>query len=193
MFRRSRRRERLLLPGETLGRRRFIQGGLLGTAFLASAGWFACRRTDDLVGVGGPYAVLTPPEAGVLLAAARRIVPPGPDFPSADAVRLTERVDAFLAMSHPGVQKDVKRLLSLFDSALLGLALDGSPTRFVTASAASQDARLSSWATSRLVVRRTGFRAIRRLVCSAYYSSAEAWSAIGYPGPPTLGTGGGGG
>src|SRR5512138_2903540 len=190
MFRRSRRpRERLLLPGETLGRRRFIQGGLLGAVFLAGAGWLALRRKVDLVGVGGPYAVLTPPEAGVLLAAARRIVPPGPSFPTADAVRITERVDAFLAMSHPGVQKDVKRLLALFDSALFGLALDGSPTRFVAASEASQDARLESWATSRLTVRRTGFRALRRLVCSAYYSSPETWSAIGYPGPPSLGAG----
>src|SRR5574341_2366084 len=90
-------------------------------------------------------------------------------------------------MSHPGVQRDAKRLLVLFDSALVGLALDGSPVRFRAASPERQDARLGAWETSRLDVRRTGFRALRRLVFSAYYSSPATWGAIGYPGPPAIG------
>lgn len=170
-----------------MGRRRFIQGGLFGIALLAGAGWLAWRRPDDVPVTGGPFAVLSPYEAAVLLGVARRVVPPGPRFPRPEAVRVAERVDAFLAMSHPGVQRDVKRLLTLFDSALLGLALDASPTRFRTASPDRQDARLEAWSASRLAVRRTGFRALRRLVCSAYYSSPATWSAVGYPGPPALG------
>jgi hypothetical protein len=137
--------------------------------------------------VGGPFAVLTPAEAAVLLAIARRVVPSGAHFPSPERVRVAERVDAFLAMSHPGVQSDVKRLASLFDSPLLGLVLDGSPFRFTTASADRQDGRLTAWATSRLSLRRTGYRALKRLVCSTYYSSPSTWSAVGYPGPPSLG------
>ena len=188
MFRRSRQpRERLLLPGETLGRRRFIQGGLIGAVLLAGGGWLAFFREEHVPSVGGPYAVLTPLEAAILLAVARRIVPGAPPFPSAESVRVTERVDAFLAMSHPGVQRDVKRLLALFDSALLGLALDGSPWRFRTATPARQDARLRAWSECRLGFRRTGFRALRRLVCSAYYSSSKTWPSVGYPGPPLLG------
>jgi hypothetical protein len=188
MFRRSRSsRERLLLPGETIGRRRFLVRGLLGAALLGGAGWFAWRRPDDLTGVVGPFAVLSPSEASILLAVARRTLPSGPRFPSPEAVHVAERVDAFLAMSHPGVQADVKRLLSLFDSALFGLLLDGTPTRFREASPAGQDERLSSWSSSRLAVRRTGFRALRRLIGSAYYSSPQTWAATGYPGPPDLG------
>lgn len=189
MFRRSRRRrERLLLPGETLGRRRFIQVGVVGAFLLAgAAGWLALRRKDELDGVGGPFAVLAADEAAILLAVARRILPPGPRFPAPERVRVAERVDAFLAMSHAGVQKDVKRVLALFDSALFGLLLDGSPVRFRSASPARQDARLSAWSTSRIAVRRTGFRALRRLVTSAYYASPATWSAVGYPGPPALG------
>jgi hypothetical protein len=165
MFRRSRRRrERLLLPGETLGRRRFIQVGLFGVFSLAGAGWLALRRKDDLKGVGGPFAVLAPAEAAILLAVARRTLPPGPRFPAPERVGLAERVDA-----------------------LFGLLLDGSPVRFRSASPARQDARLSAWSTSRFAVRRTGFRALRRLVASAYYSSPAIWSAVGYPGPPALG------
>jgi hypothetical protein len=189
MARRARRsRDRLLLPGETLGRRRFVQLGLVGGVLLAGAGWLALRRRpEDLTGAGGPFAVLTPLEATILLAVARRVVPAGPAFPGPEAVRVTDRVDAFLAMSHPGVQLDVRRLLSLFDSALFGLLLDGSPGRFRSATPGRQDARLAAWATSRLTVRRTGFRALRRLVTSAYYSSPITWAALGYPGPPSLG------
>jgi hypothetical protein len=171
-----------------MGRRRFIQGGLVGIVLLAGAGLLAWRRRGELEGTGGgPFAVLSGLEAAVLLDIARRIVPPSPPFPSPDAVRVAERVDAFLAMSHVGVQRDVKRLLVLFDSALIGLLLDASPTRFRTASPAGQDARLVSWSRCRLAVRRTGFRALRRLVCSAYYSSPATWDAVGYPGPPALG------
>jgi hypothetical protein len=187
MFRRSRRaRERILLPGETQGRRRFLQGGLAGAVLLAGAWWLAERRTDGLQEVGGAFAVLSPPEAATIVAIARRVLPSTPPFPSAETVRVAERVDAFLAMSHPGVRKDVKRLLVLFDSALLGMLLDGSPTRFRRALPERQDARLEAWSTSRIGVRRTGFRALRRLVCSAYYSSPATWSALGYPGPPAL-------
>jgi hypothetical protein len=38
--------------------------------------------------------------------------------------------------------------------------------------------------TSRISVRRTGFRALKRLVTAAYYSSPETFAAVGYPGPP---------
>jgi hypothetical protein len=170
-----------------MGRRRFIQGGLVGVALLAGAGLLAWRRRGELEGAsGGPFAVLSGLEAAVLIDIARRIAPSSPPFPSPDAVRVAERVDSFLAMSHVGVQRDVKRLLVLFDSALIGLALDASPTRFRAASLASRDARLEAWSTSRLAVRRTGFRALRRLVCSAYYSSPATWDAVGYPGPPVL-------
>ncbi|HSN13939.1 MAG TPA: gluconate 2-dehydrogenase subunit 3 family protein [Anaeromyxobacteraceae bacterium] len=193
MFGRSRRhRERLLLPGETLGRRRFILGGLTGMALIAAAGWLALRRRDDLDGVGGPFAVLAPGEAAILLAAARRILPSASPFPTAERVRVAERVDAFLAMSHPGVQKDAKRLLTLFDSALVGLLLDGSPTCFRWTSPSRQDARLAAWSTSRIDLRRTGFRALRRLITSAYYSSPATWGAVGYRGPPSLGAAPGG-
>jgi hypothetical protein len=188
MLRRSRaRRERLLLPGESLGRRRFLVRGLIGGALLAGGSWLVWRRPDDLTGVVGPFAVLSPAEAAILLAVARRTLPPGPRFPAPEAVRVAERVDSFLSMSHPGVQRDVKQLLSLFDSALFGLVLDGTPTSFRSASSAGQDARLSSWSSSRIAVRRTGFRALRRLIGSAYYSAPAAWAAAGYPGPPDLG------
>jgi hypothetical protein len=183
----SSRRTRLLLPGETLGRRRFLLRGIVGTALLAGAGWLAWREPEGLSGSIGPFAVLSPSEAGVLLALARRILPQADRFPSPETVRVADRVDAFLAMSHPGVQKDVKRLLALVDSAAFGLLLDGSPRRFRSASPEGQDARLLSWSTSRIAVRRTGFRALRRLITSAYYSSPATWGAVGYPGPPDLG------
>jgi hypothetical protein len=164
--------------------------GLVGAALLVGGGLLALRREDDVDGaIGGPFAVLTQAEAAILLAIARRTLPADPPFPSPETVRVTDRVDAFLAMSHPGVQSDVKRLLALFDSALFGLVLDGSPRRFRAAPPASQDGRLAAWSASRVELRRTGFRALRRLIASAYYASPATWPAVGYPGPPTIGGG----
>jgi hypothetical protein len=99
-------------------------------------------------------------------------------------IGVPEKVDAIAAMSDPATQADLRRLVRLFESALAGFLLDGQPLLFTASSPAGQDRRLAAWAKSRIALRRTGYRALKRLVYAAYYSSPETWPAVGYPGPP---------
>jgi hypothetical protein len=93
-------------------------------------------------------------------------------------------MDEVAAMAHPATQGELRRLVRIFESALGGLLLDGEARLFTTSTPAQQDRRLTAWAQSRLPLRRTGYRALKRLVYASYYAAPETWAAIGYAGPP---------
>jgi len=186
MARRRPRQVRVLLPGEKEGRRGFLKKGLLGAALLAAGGgsvWLATRRTRVRPSARG-LQVFDAVQLTVILAIADRMIPDHPGFPRPAEVGLPAKVDAIAAMAHPAAQKELRQLLGLFESGFAGL-LDLQPRLFTECDAAAQDRRLRAWMTSRIAVRRTGFRALKRLVAAAYYSSPEVWGAVGYPGPPT--------
>ncbi|BDG10324.1 gluconate 2-dehydrogenase subunit 3 family protein [Anaeromyxobacter paludicola] len=182
----SRQAPRILMPGELESRRSFIKKGLLGAALLAAGGgvWLGTRRTHPEPALKGPFQVLTDAEATVILAIADRLVPPRRGFPRPLDVGVPGKVDAIAAMAHPAVQREIRQLIGLFESPLTGAFLDGLPGTFTGASPEAQDRRLHDWATSRLAVRRTGFRALKKLVYAAYYASPQTYPAVGYPGPP---------
>ncbi len=190
MFRRGRhRRERILLPGEREGRRSFLKYGLAGAALLAVGGgtFLATRRTRPSAGLAGPYAVLTPEEATVFLELSDRLLPPRPGFPAPLDVDLPRRIDALLALMPADGQKEVRQLVGLFENALAGFVLDGQWRTFTASTHEQQDARIAAWQKSRFKVRRTGYRALKKIVYSSYYGASETWKAIGYPGPPQTG------
>jgi hypothetical protein len=183
------RRERILLPGEHEGRRSFLKWGLAGGALLALGGgtWLATRRTRPAPGVAGALTALTPEEATVLLALSERLVPPRPGFPAPLDLDLPRRLDAVVASLGEEAREEFKQLVHLLENALAGFLLDGQLRTFTDASPEQQDARIRSWQTSRYRVRRTGFKALKRVVYAAYYGAPATWSALGYPGPPPLG------
>jgi hypothetical protein len=186
MARRRPRQVRVLLPGEKEGRRGFLKKGLLGAALLAAGGgsvWLATRRTRVAPSTRG-LEVFDPVQLTVIMAVAERMIPDHPGFPRPAEVGLAAKVDAIAAMAHPAAHKELRQLLGLFESGFGGL-LDLQPRLFTDCDAAGQDRRLRAWMTSRIAVRRTGFRALKRLVTAAYYASPEVWGAVGYPGPPT--------
>ncbi len=182
----GRQAPRILMPGELESRRSFLKKGLLGAALLAAGGgaWLGTRRTHPDPALKGPFLVFSEAEATVILAVADRLVPPRPGFPRPLEVGVPRKVDAIAAMAHPAVQHELRQLIGLFESPFTGLFLDGLPGTFSGASPEAQDQRLHDWATSRIAVRRTGFRAMKKLVYAAYYSSPETYAAVGYPGPP---------
>lgn len=176
---------RVLLPGEKEGRRGFLKKGLLGAALLAAGGgsaWLATRETRVRPGLR-PLAVFDAVQLTVLLAIADRVIPDHAGFPRPADVGLPARVDAVAAMAPPATQKELRQLVGLFESGFGGL-LDLSPRLFTECDAAGQDRRLRGWMNSRIAVRRTGFKALKRLVVAAYYGSPSTWKAVGYPGPP---------
>jgi hypothetical protein len=190
MWGRSRyRRERILLPGEHEGRRSFLKWGLAGGALLALGGgtWLATRRTRPSPAIAGPLSALTLQEATVLLALSERLVPPRPGFPAPLDVDLPRRADAVVASLGEEARAELKQLIRLFENALAGLLLDGQLRTFTDAGPEQQDARIRSWQTSRFRVRRTGYKALKRVVYAAYYGAPATWSALGYPGPPPIG------
>jgi hypothetical protein len=175
------------LPGAPVeGRRAFLKKGLLGAALLAVGGgtWLGTRRTRPATDLGGALQVFSAEEATVLAAIAERLVPERAGFPRPRQLGLVARVDAVAAMAHPATQQELRQLVRLFEGALAGLVLDGQPTLFTASTPEAQDRRLRAWSRSRIALRRTGYRALKKLVYAAYYAAPETWAAVGYPGPP---------
>ena len=167
-----------------MNRRTFIRRGLWGGLLLAVGGsiGLAAWPTDRKLAPRNRLRALDERQFAVLAAVAARTV----IAPAADPITIAERVDAQMATSPPEARADFGKLLLLFDNALAGLLFDGRPQPFTHLSPEAQDRVLASWRDSRLLVRRSGYAALRKLTQAAYYAAPEAWPDTGYPGPPTL-------
>jgi hypothetical protein len=175
-------------------RRRLLKRGLLGGALLLIGGLggalpLALRSTLVRRPPAHKLKLLTADEHAILAAVAARLVPgdgAGAAWPTADALDCAGKVDRLMATTLPGVGAEFRQLLHLFESALFGLVLAGSPTPFTRCSPAAQDARLETWRHSRVALLRSGYQALKRLTQATYYSSPEVYALIGYPGPPEV-------
>jgi len=116
----------------------------------------------------------------VLVAIASRVVP----MPDADPVAIAHAVDEALVRVPSEAQVDINRLLKVFENALPGLILDGRTAPFTRLPSTAQDRVLERWRDSRLVMRRGGYHALRKLCLGAYYGDSKTWKRIQYPGPP---------
>jgi hypothetical protein len=177
----------------TVPRRGFLKKGLLGGALLVVGGvtGLALRSTRLGKPARAPLRLLSPAQHAVLAAIAARVVPGDgapATWPSAEAVDCAGKIDGLLALAHPSVGDEFKLLLGLFENGLAGLFIHTSPTPFTRLSPAEQDARLEAWRRSRLVLLRSGYQALVRLVHATYFSSPEVYPLVGYPGPPGVPT-----
>jgi hypothetical protein len=173
------------------GRRRLLKRGLLGGVLLAVGGAIPLALRSTRLGPPprAPLKLFSVEEHAIFAAVAARLVPgdgAGPRWPTAEAVDCAGKVDALMARVHPEVGAELRKLLHLFENALVGLAVSGSPTPFTRASPAAQDARLAAWRDSRVAVLRSGYQALKRLAHATYYSSPEVYALVGYPGPPVV-------
>ena len=163
-----------------MNRRTFLKRGLAGGAvLLLGGGALALFPTKEQGAPTHALAVLEPRSFQVLVAIARRVVPP-----TADGVKVAEGVDALLRRAPLEAQRDFNRLLGLFENALPGLLFDGRVLPFTRLSPASQDAVLAHWRDSRLTLRRTGYHALRRICLAVAYADEATWPALGYVPPP---------
>jgi hypothetical protein len=168
-----------------LTRRQLVKRGAVGALLLLVAGggvsyfWPTRRRR-------GPsrLSVFDETEASILAAVADAVLAIEPGAPSAESVGVVGRIDALLARSPADVQRELRRLLRLFENGLTGLLTGSGWTSFTALSGEARGRRLNAWEMSRISIFRTGFQAMKRLTAACYYSSPAAWAAIGYPGPP---------
>jgi hypothetical protein len=162
-------------------RRSFLKRGIFGGVVLAAAGLGLWPSRKDHAPKRA-LKVLDERRFAILAAVAARTV----TAPKADPVEVAHRVDDYLALQTTEVKGDVKNLLLLFENALAGLLFDFRAKPFTRLSPESQDAVLLAWRDSRILVRRAGYHALRKLTLSAHWSMPEHWADAHYPGPPTI-------
>lgn len=126
--------------------------------------------------------VLSPREYAVVMALASRMVPERQGFVSPGTMGVGVRFDATLSLLPMETAREVKRLLVLFDNALMSL-WSGHARPFSQLAAEEQDRVLAHWRDSRLLFRRTGLEALRKLIIGSYYSDSRTWASVGYSGP----------
>lgn len=163
-------------------RRTFLKRGLLGGTLLALGGgaglWMWPARMDH--SPRGGTKVLDSVEFAVLAAIAARVV----RVPGADPVAIAHTIDDSLARAVPEAAADLKKVLRLFENALVGLVLDRRSRPFTRLDGDEQDRVLLAWRDSSLVLRRGAYGAIRKLCLTSWYRKEPSWPGIGYSGPP---------
>lgn len=109
---------------------------------------------------------------------------PGPDVPGAAALDLGSIADRFLARADRAQVDDVKLVLALFESGLVGAVFFERTRPFTQLAPPDRDRVLEAWRDSAIPLRRTIARALMGLTTALYYADARTWPGIGYPGPP---------
>jgi hypothetical protein len=164
------------LDSALVDRRTFLKRGLLGGAVLVlGGGALAVIPTKELAAPTRALAVLEPRSFQVIIAIARRVCPP-----TADVVKVAHGVDDILRQTPVEAQGDFNKLLGLFENALPGFLFDQHFLPFTRLSGDAQDAVLRDWRDSRLVIRRTGYHALRKICLATAYADDAQWPAIGY-------------
>ncbi|HUE90946.1 twin-arginine translocation pathway signal protein [Pseudomonas sp.] len=171
-----------------LSRRSLLKVGLMGSAFLATAGLtatlsgcsastpkagFAVLRESDL-----PFLQALVP---VMLAGA---VKPA-QMPAAVSATI-ENLDYSLSHLSPEM---LKLTVQLFDVLALPITrgpLTGVWGSWQNASAADVRNFLERWQNSPIGLLKMGHASLLQLVMMSWYSRTESWAHCGYPGPPTV-------
>jgi hypothetical protein len=95
-------------------------------------------------------------------------------------------VDQAIAGLPPAARKELGALFSLLAFAPTRCLIAGIWTPWPEASRESVAAFLDAWHDSRFALLRSAYGALHQTVLGAWYGTAQAWPAIGYPGPPSL-------
>ena len=175
-------------PSPRISRRTLLKAGIAGGAGLLLARWLYTSTTPQ-----------PPPTiSGALDARARAIVAAiapvmlAGALPAGNPVLLQEvvaGVEQAIAGLPPAVRKEIDQLFALLSFAPSRALIGGVWSPWHEAAPASIGAFLDRWRDSRLALLRSAYGALHQLVFAAWYGNANAWPAIGYAGPPSLGVG----
>ena len=170
---------------DRLTRRELIQRGALGTMLLSSAGLFTtgCAGYRNRIQPDDEDALrfFSVKEYAIALAAADAMLPGESDgFPDHRELKTVLKLDRELAQWDPVRSKDIPLLMGLLEH---GTPLFGhSFRRFSRLPLESRRAYLAGWGESGILLRRSGFIALKGLFAFYYFSDERVWPDIGYDG-----------
>lgn len=172
----------------TLTRRNLLKVGLMGSAFLATAGLTASLSGCSASMPKAGFAVIRESDLPFLQA----LIP----VMLAGAVtpeKMPQAVEGTLAsldysLNHVSPEL-LKLTVQLFD--VLAMPITRGPLTGVwgswdNASSADVQAFLERWQNSSIGLLKMGHASLLQLVMMSWYSRAESWAHCGYPGPPTV-------
>jgi len=111
----------------------------------------------------------------------------GAGIPAASAVGAPEFALEFAGTNPREAELiQLRTLLRLWDTRLLGLLLTGRPRKFSNLDRAGRERALLSLSDSRLAAKRALFAALKGAALAPYYITGgpALWDSMGYPGPP---------
>ena len=171
-------------------RRTLLKASLASAGLLTLGGAaLALRGTVQRPPPAG-LLVLSPTQYSVLAAIADTFYPGGDGLPSGSVAGVPERIDAVMGRKHPADAAEFLQVLGLVENALVALFVDQRAQTFTGSSHTARVAALDGWRTSRLSLRRTGFKALHGLCAGAYWSLPTVYPVAGYSGPPDYGQAG---
>lgn len=168
--------------------RRALRGGAVAAVALGGSALAIRLGGYDLDERRAAYLrILSPWHVVVLDAVAARLcladvpydavgAPPPPS-----AVGVSEFVDAFVAASHPTVQRDVQGLIALVEH--LWPLRCGYARRFSGLDAAAQDDVLARMESASVGLVRGAFQGLKTLIMMGYWRDPRTWGVLGYDGP----------
>lgn len=171
-----------------LSRRGLLKVGLLGGAFLATAGVTASLSGCSAATPAGGFQVLRASD----LPSLRAIIPvvlhgavPADAMPATVDATL-QGIDRNLHHLGPEWLKLTQQLLDVLSMAVTRGPLTGIWGAWDNASAEDIRQFLARWEHSSLDLLRMGHASLLQLVLMSWYARPQAWAHCGYPGPPAV-------
>ena len=171
-----------------LSRRGLLKVGLLGSAFLASAGLTATLSGCSVSTPKAGFAVIRASDLPFLQALIPLMLE-GAVVPARMPQAVSDTLESIdYSLDH--LSPELRGLtVQLFD--VLALPVTRGPLTGIWGSwqhASANEVRvfLERWQNSAIGLLKMGHASLLQLVLMAWYSRAESWAHCGYPGPPTL-------
>ena len=169
-----------------LSRRGLLKVGLLGGAFLATAGVTAslsgCSASVPATGYNVLRASDLPSLRAIIPVVLEGAVRPEALLAAVDATLLG--VDNNLQQLSPELLKLTQQLFDVLAMAVTRGPLTGIWGSWENASQADIQQFLKRWEHSSLDLLRMGHASLLQLILMAWYARPQSWAHCGYPGPP---------
>lgn len=166
-----------------LQRRSFLRLSAGAAVVLALAGGSAALLTTP----GLVDGKLSEPARAVLrsvaVAVLADLLPSEVSARTAELDAALQRTDTLLAAVPAAARDEASQLLALLGTSLGRRTLAGLATPWEQASAPEVLAALQSMQASSVPLRVQAYQGLHDLVCLPYFAGAQAWTALGYPGP----------